>query len=420
MIAYCSTLYEYVGRSSSELSFGVGEIVHLISHLDDDWCFGELDGKSGAFPTSYVHIIVDCDAANDDQVQPSSVVETTVALPQVPEIPSPSHLASQDGNNTELYGRLICDFEAINVNEIDAAEGETVTVLRHIDSDWLEVRHDNGKVGLCPTSFVELFSAEPEPEPAIKPDIRTPAAVKPKLPVKPKSLTTTKSRGGVPPPAKVDQHKKTPVSADQPVLSPPPVRTQPDNSTFLPSTANVLTSPTVEAPKSIHYSTTTTTVISSFSSTSRQTLSSHDLSLDELIQAQLMSAKSSSSMAADLKPPDQRTIALSDYTPWVTLNGVADVAGQSGWHKFGESEQVSSPPAVTRKPPPPPRPAPSRPPQTAVTSSLLPSTGSENGPDVLVAQNKPATNLIELSPDQTSGNLISCVFSTSLVIDEGV
>lgn len=403
VIAYCSTLYDFRGRDLSELSFGVGEIVHLISHLDDDWCYGELDGRSGAFPTSYVDIIVDCDVASSDQVQPKSEPEAMAAVPLDTQTSSySSHPTIHESNTPELYGRLICDFVAVNMNEVDASEGETVTVLQRIDSDWLEVRHDNGKVGLCPTSFVELFGAEPEPEPTVKPEVRTATVVKPKVPVKPKLLTMTKSRSVSS--ANVDQNRKSPVSFEPPVLSTQPVSMQPDNDTFLPTTGNVLSSPTMEAPKSTvraTTTTTTTTMLNSFSTTSRQPVS-HGLSLDEFIQAQLTSAKAASSTAADgsgrdTKPTDQRM--MSGHPAGVTLNGIADVAGQSSWYRFTETEEVGTPVAVTRKPPPPPRPAPSRPPQTSVAPSSLPNSAGKNGVDDPAMQRKTTTNLIDFSPD---------------------
>jgi len=297
---------------------------------------------------------------------------------------------SHGGSTGELYGRLICDFVALNVNEVDASEGETVTVLQHIDSDWLEVRHDNGKVGLCPTSFVELFGAEPEP--TIKPDMRP---SKPKLPVKPKSLTTTKNRG-VQSSAGVDHSMKSPVSSDLPVLNTQPVIMQPDNNTFLPTTDNVRSSPTTEAAKSTI--TITTTMTNSMSTTSRQPVS-YDLSLDELIQAQLLSAKSGFSMAAesgrDIKPIEQRV--PPDLAP--TLNGVADVAGQSTWYRFTEeAEQVNTPVAVSRKPPPPPRPAPSRPQHTSAAPAS--AVASKNGFD---GQRRTTTHLINFSPEHNQG-----------------
>ena len=401
VIPYCSTLYEFQGRASNELSFGVGQIVHLISHLDDDWCFGELDGKSGAFPTSYVDIIVDCDVTNGDQLQPkveAEPVETAASVPVETQTSlSSNQPAHHGGNTTELYGRLICDFVAVNVNEVDAAEGETVTVLQRIDPDWLEVRHDNGRIGLCPMSFVELFGAEPEPT-AVKPDIRTSSVVKPKLPVKPKSLSATKSRSVSS--SNIDQSCKSPVYTEPPVLNTQPVRVQPDNNnTFMPSTSSILASPTTEAPKSTHRATTSTstTATNSVSATQRHP-PSPGLSLDELIQAQIMSAKSPSST------PAVREIKPAAYPAGITLNGVADVAGQATWYKFTETEtdQVGTALVVTRKPPPPPRPAPSRPPPALASLSTLRNGGGQDVVDGLPTPRKPPTNLIDFSPDHNA------------------
>jgi len=405
VIPYCSTLYEFRGRSSSsELSFEAGEIVHLISHLDDDWCFGELDGKRGAFPTSYVDIIVDCDAVGYDPVQPQ--LETEAAEPAPPQrevepvsavivVPqaSFSHPVNSSCNAGELYGRLICDFVAINVNEVDASEGETVTVLQRIDNDWLEVRHDNGRVGLCPASFVELFGAEPEPEPASRPDTRTPLAAKPKLPVKPKSLTATKTQHT--PPSAVDQNKKSPVLSNPPEVNIQPVANQPHNSMFKLSTDSSLNTWNTESVKSPPCATPTNSFL-----TSRQPVS-HGLNLDELIQAQLPSTKLPcsvpSAVGGDVKPSAR--MMSSDRSFDAMLNGVADVAGQSNWHTFSDAQQVA-PPLVTRKPPPPPRPPP-----TSVAPSSMQNYDTKNGLSIisgLTTQRKPPSNLIEFSPDHNT------------------
>ena len=453
VIPYCSTLYEFTARASGELSFVVGQIIHLISHLDDDWCFGELDGKCGAFPTSYVDIIVDCDATSFDQVQPSLVTETVPTVPEeaqtsfsdqpascssktIANVPEVSQISFSDqqtncssntmaavsvlpqtsfsgpqgscsGKTMDLYGRVICDFVAVNVNEIDASEGETVTVLQRLNQDWLEVRHDNGKVGLCPASYVELFGAEPEP--TVKPDVRTSSVVKPKLPVKPnlhKLSTTAKSSSFSSGSAPVDQTKKSPVSANPPVLSTQPVRTQPDKTTFLPSTSNVLSSPTTEAPKSTPRATTTTTTVTTNSfSMSRQPVS-HGLSLDELIQAQLTSAKSTSTTAANGTDNELSGKKMTPDRPiGATLNGVADVVGQSSWYMLSATPPESTV-AIPSKPPPPRRPAPARPTHPSATSSTLPTHSSKNGVDGVdgsAPQKKSFSNLIDFSPDHSQG-----------------
>ena len=431
VIAYCSTLYEFRDRSSTTseldlLSFGAGEIVHLISHLDEHWCYGELDGNCGAFPTSYVDIIVDCDvtvdepappkseteksaqpqfeAMSSEPVQPKRESEPTNAITTVPQTSS-SRAANRSGIAGEMYGRLVCDFVAINVNEVDASEGETVTVLHRINDEWLEVRHDNGRVGLCPASFVELFGAEPEPEPTTKPDVRTPPVVKPKLPVKPKSLTATKTQSTSP--SNFDGTKKSPIAANPPESSIQPVAAQPDNSVFSPTVDDSLSSPKTEAVKSPSFTSTASPTHSFF--TPRQP-PSRALNLDELIQAQMTSAKSASPMPAagraDIEPSDRNV-----GSDGATLNGVADVAGQSSWYTFSDSQHVS-PPMVTRKPPPPPRPAPSRLPPTSFTPpSSAVNYGSKNGLDVggPTTQRKPPSNLIEFSPDHYTGKQCRCL-----------
>ena len=408
---YCSTLYEFMGRAAGELSFGIGEIVHLISHLDDDWCFGELDGKCGAFPTSYVDIIVDCDVTNDDEVQPVSATEAAAAIAMVTEMPCCNEQASCVGDTRELYGRLeascvgdtrelygrlVCDFVAVNVNEVDGSEGETVTVLQRINQDWLQVRHDNGKVGLCPASFVELFGGEPEP--TAEPDVRSSSVVKPKLPVKPKLLNTTRTASSS------SANRKSPVTA-----ATQPVRTEPGSNKCVPSVSIVLSSPTTENLKSSYSATTTTQ--------SRPPPPSHGPSLDELIHAQLTSAKSTTTASRRDDKPSSHKIT-PNFPVGATLNGVADVAGQSTWYMFSETAPVStvtvpvstvtapvSTVTAPRKQPPPPRPAPSRPLQTSATPVSL-----QNGANVVIVR-RPAANLIEFSPDHNP----SMVYSVLLI-----
>ncbi|ESO86910.1 hypothetical protein LOTGIDRAFT_60021, partial [Lottia gigantea] len=57
---YAGVLYPFVAQSPQELSINKNDIVILIQHVDPDWTEGELDGKIGIFPTSYIDIIVDC------------------------------------------------------------------------------------------------------------------------------------------------------------------------------------------------------------------------------------------------------------------------------------------------------------------------------------------------------------------------
>lgn len=54
----CKALYDFEAENEEELDFKEGEIIRLIARLDDNWLQGEIHGKQGRFPVSYVQILV--------------------------------------------------------------------------------------------------------------------------------------------------------------------------------------------------------------------------------------------------------------------------------------------------------------------------------------------------------------------------
>lgn len=78
---FAIALYQFNGRAEDELSFNVNDIILLTKHVDEQWTEGELDGKSGIFPTSFVTIEVDCPHAftvnqNNNSIQANSSLST--------------------------------------------------------------------------------------------------------------------------------------------------------------------------------------------------------------------------------------------------------------------------------------------------------------------------------------------------------
>jgi endophilin-A len=53
----CKALYDFEAENEEELDFKEGEHIKLVSRLDDNWLLGELNGKQGRFPVSYVQIV---------------------------------------------------------------------------------------------------------------------------------------------------------------------------------------------------------------------------------------------------------------------------------------------------------------------------------------------------------------------------
>lgn len=58
----CRARFDYDGESSEDLTFLEGEIIKLLEHVGDDWLRGELNGKSGIFPATFVEVIEDLPA----------------------------------------------------------------------------------------------------------------------------------------------------------------------------------------------------------------------------------------------------------------------------------------------------------------------------------------------------------------------
>jgi hypothetical protein len=54
----CKALYDFDAENVEELDFKEGSLIKLIARLDENWLHGELNGRQGRFPVSYVEMIV--------------------------------------------------------------------------------------------------------------------------------------------------------------------------------------------------------------------------------------------------------------------------------------------------------------------------------------------------------------------------
>ncbi|XP_037569156.1 E3 ubiquitin-protein ligase SH3RF3 isoform X1 [Dermacentor silvarum] len=117
-------LYSYDAKDPGDLAFRKGDIIVLRKRVDQNWFHGELGGKQGFVPASYVQVVV----------------------------PLPSHIPQC---------KALYDFRMGDNDEKDCLtflKGDVITVIRRVDENWAEGKLGD-RIGIFPISFVEMNAA---------------------------------------------------------------------------------------------------------------------------------------------------------------------------------------------------------------------------------------------------------------------
>lgn len=141
---YGRAVFSFKAQYPNELTFKKGEIVHLVQHVDSHWTLGCVGDAKGIFPTSYVDIIVDC---------LHSEVQHFLTRPET----APS--ATQLPQAVAQY-----DFQAVQDGDVSMKKGDTLTVLKDVDTNWVIVENVTGSKGMCPKNYLSFLKDEEPPE----------------------------------------------------------------------------------------------------------------------------------------------------------------------------------------------------------------------------------------------------------------
>ncbi|KAI1301632.1 E3 ubiquitin-protein ligase SH3RF3 [Halotydeus destructor] len=120
--SHAKAIYTYDGKQEGDLKFKKGDTIILRKRIDSNWFHGELNGKQGFLPASYIQVLT----------------------------PPP--------NAIPPHCKAIHDFRVTGVEEKDClpfGKSDIITVIRRIDDDWAEGKLGD-RLGIFPISYVEM------------------------------------------------------------------------------------------------------------------------------------------------------------------------------------------------------------------------------------------------------------------------
>ena len=138
----------FAAQSGVELGFSAGVSIRLIRRIDDNWLEGELEGKVGIFPASYVDIELSI---------PSEASENALAKSGRP------------------YAIGLFGFSGDCGGDLPFAKGELIELLDSASSGWMRGRTGKGE-GIFPASFVEILKLPVAPDGGDDPSSPSPPA----------------------------------------------------------------------------------------------------------------------------------------------------------------------------------------------------------------------------------------------------
>lgn len=116
-----TAIFKFDAKSPKELSLNRGDVVRVRREVDVNWLEGERNGQSGLFPRGYVQL--------DDEF-----------------------------DRSRCRAKAVYPFTARRTTELSLKMGETVTLRREIDENWLEGTNHLGEIGMFPRNYVELLN----------------------------------------------------------------------------------------------------------------------------------------------------------------------------------------------------------------------------------------------------------------------
>lgn len=129
LVVQCKALFNYDSDVPDDLSFSAGDVIKVHKKIGDEWIEGELHGRVGMFPSTYVEILEHTQEENRSKTEDTKkcIVE---------------------------YGKALYDFTASASDELSFKKGDKVEITEVVSDDWLRGKL-GGHEGMFPRTFVQ-------------------------------------------------------------------------------------------------------------------------------------------------------------------------------------------------------------------------------------------------------------------------
>ncbi|CAH2006415.1 unnamed protein product [Acanthoscelides obtectus] len=162
-------LYEFVARNADEISFQPGDIINVPKQQTGEpgWLAGEIRGKTGWFPESYVEPMDGVDVRDTELISSSAhenitiestrVLEGIAEVPESTEVPNvvePVGTTAVNAIDTEPeYYIANYPYQSQEVGDLTFNAGEVIAVIKKEGEWWTGKAGD--RIGIFPSNYVQ-------------------------------------------------------------------------------------------------------------------------------------------------------------------------------------------------------------------------------------------------------------------------
>uniref|UniRef100_A0A1L8DMI3 Putative endocytic adaptor protein intersectin n=1 Tax=Nyssomyia neivai TaxID=330878 RepID=A0A1L8DMI3_9DIPT len=154
-------LYAFEGRNADEISFEPGDIIMVPydQKAEPGWFAGEINGKTGWFPESYVEKLDDGGPAEikEEEFKVDTYAVKTIEEPQTIE-PASSYVKEEEDDVIGEYYEATYPYESAEPDDLTFGAGEMIFVTKK-DGEWW-TGSTNGRTGIFPCNYVSKPAQE--------------------------------------------------------------------------------------------------------------------------------------------------------------------------------------------------------------------------------------------------------------------